>query len=235
MKMDKSLHHKTANSSVVALVPMRHDSKRLPKKNYRDFAGKPLYAHILETLSECEQITRIVVDTDSEIIAQGIAASYPSVLVLERPEKLRSGSISMNAVLLHDVGQVEADYYLQTHSTNPLLSSQTIEEALAAFMENYPAYDSLFTVTELHTRLWDKEGKPLNHNPNELLRTQDLPPVFEENSCVYIFERESFLRRENRIGQHPLLYPIDRFEAFDIDEPYDFLIAEGMKTYSHAR
>lgn len=231
--MDKAIRKQTASSNMVAFIPMRHVSERVPEKNYRDFAGKPLFAHILETLLECEQITRIVVDTDSEIITQGIAEAYQSVLVLERPEHLRSGSIPMNDVLLHDVGQVEADYYLQTHSTNPLLSSQTINDAVAAFLENFPTHDSLFTVTELHTRLWDIEGKPLNHNPNKLLRTQDLPPLFEENSCLYIFERESFLSRKNRIGNNPLLYPIDRFEALDIDEQYDFLIAEYMKKHVH--
>lgn len=231
--MDKSIRNQTVSSNLVAFVPMRHVSERVPEKNYRDFAGKPLYAHILETLLECEQITQIVVDTDSEIITQGIAEAYPSVLVLERPQHLRSGSIPMNDILLHDVGQVEADYYLQTHSTNPLLSSQTIKEAVAAFLENFPNHDSLFTVTELHTRLWDIEGKPLNHNPRELLRTQDLQPLFDENSCLYIFERESFLSRKNRIGTNPLLYPIDRFEALDIDEQYDFLIAEYVKKYIH--
>ena len=231
--MAKSAIERAAESSLVAFVPMRHISERVPEKNYRDFAGKPLYAHILETLLECDLITKIVVDTDSEIIAHGIAKTYPSIKVLERPENLRSGSIPMNDVLMHDVEKVEADYYLQTHSTNPLLSSQTVIKAIAAFWQNFPTYDSLFTVTELHTRLWDMQGKPLNHNPSELLRTQDLAPVLEENSCLYIFERESFLRRKNRIGENPLLYPIDRFEALDIDEEYDFLIAESMKNYVH--
>ena len=87
----------------------------------------------------------------------------------------------MNDVLLYDVTQVESDFYLQTHSTNPLLSTETITRAIHLFLDNYPSYDSLFSVTRIQTRLWDSMGRAINHNPAILLRTQDLQPVYEEN------------------------------------------------------
>ncbi len=213
---------------VVALVPMRHHSERVPGKNYRPFAGKPLYAWIVETLLAVPEIARVVVDTDSPTIMAGLRENYPDVQVLERPEHLRDGRIPMNEVLLHDTAQVEADFYLQTHSTNPLLRAETVRRAVQTFLANTPAYDSLFGVTRLQTRLWDALARPVNHNPAILLRTQDLPPIYEENSCIYIFTRRLLETRRNRIGQRPFLFEIPAEEAWDIDEPLDFEIAEFL-------
>ncbi|MFV2045052.1 MAG: acylneuraminate cytidylyltransferase family protein [Anaerolineales bacterium] len=213
---------------VVALVPMRHESERVPQKNFRPLAGKPLYAHILETLQACAQVAQIVVDTDSPTIWEGIEAAFPEIVLLERPERLRGGHVPMNEVLLHDVSQVPAQFYLQTHSTNPLLKAATIKRGLDEFLAAYPENDSLFSVTRLQARLWSAETKPLNHDPAELIRTQDLAPVFLENSCLYIFERESFLQRENRIGNSPIRFEIDADEAIDIDRESDFAVVECL-------
>jgi CMP-N-acetylneuraminic acid synthetase len=115
---------------------------------------------------------------------------------------------------------------VQTHSTNPLLSAETVHKAVDFFLKNYPIYDSLFTVTRLQTRLWDILARAVNHNPNILLRTQDLPPIFEENSCLYIFNKETLQQRHNRIGNRPYLFEIPKQEAIDIDEEVDFVLAE---------
>lgn len=213
---------------VVALVPMRDRSERVPGKNYRDLAGKPLFHHILLSLQACPDIADIVVDTDSESIKRGLAQNFPNVLVLDRPEELRRGKIPMNTILLHDTKMVPADFYLQTHSTNPLLRVQTISVALAAFFIAFPEKDSLFGVTEMHTRLYDADGRALNHNPRELLRTQDLPPIYEENSCLYIFTRSNLQKYDHRIGASPLMFPVPRDEALDIDEELDFQLADFL-------
>ena len=213
---------------IVALVPMRHNSERVIGKNYRDFGGKPLYAHILGTLTDCPDITQIVVDTDSPDILNGVAAQFPHVTLLERPDHLRDGTTPMNDVLLHDISQVKGDFYLQTHSTNPLLKPETVRNAIQLFLDNYPVYDSLFGVTRWQTRLWDQLALPVNHNPAILLRTQDLPPIYEENSNIYIFTEETLKRKHNRIGDRPLLFEIPRLEAMDIDEPLDFEVAEFL-------
>jgi len=213
---------------IVALVPMRHHSARVPGKNYRPLAGKPLYQHIIETLLDCPEIGDVVVDTDSPVVMQGLAQAFPQVRVIERPEELRADTIPMNEILLHDTGLFPADLYLQTHTTNPLLRPATISKAIHTLQAQYPAYDSLFSVTRVQTRLWDGLGRAINHNPAILLRTQDLPPVYEENSCIYIFDRETLARRRNRLGERPYLFEIDRAEALDIDEELDFTIADMM-------
>lgn len=223
-------------TKIVALVPMRHHSQRVPGKNYRLLTGKPLYQHILETLLDCPEINQIVVDTDSPVIGAGIQANYPTetgqerIYVLDRPEHLRADAVPMNEVLAYDTDQVRADFYLQTHSTNPLLRSQTISKAIQALMDSYPAYDSLFSVTRVQARLWDQLGRAINHNPAILLQTQDLPPVYLENSCLYLFTRQTLLVRRNRLGDRPMMFEIDAAEAWDIDNELDFKIVEFLKS-----
>jgi CMP-N-acetylneuraminic acid synthetase len=148
--------------------------------------------------------------------------------VIDRPGHLTDGHIPMNDVLLHDVSQVPGDYYLQTHSTNPLLRSETIETAISTFLEAVPRHDSLFSVTRLHKRFWTEDGRPMNHDPSQLLRTQDLAPVLEENSCMYLFSRAGLEKHGSRIGERPLLYAISADEAWDIDEEVDFLVTEFL-------
>lgn len=213
---------------IAALVPMRHSSERVPGKNYRPLGGRPLFHHIVETLRSCPEIDEVVIDTDSELIIADAATSFPGVRVLERPEQLRAGTVPMNDVLLHDIGRVDADLYLQTHSTNPLLRSATVSAAIVRFLDERPRYDSLFSVTRLQTRLWTDAGVPLNHDPAVLLRTQDLDPIFEENSCIYLFGGEELAERGTRIGARPLLYEIPRDEAWDIDEEIDFEVVSAL-------
>jgi CMP-N-acetylneuraminic acid synthetase len=215
-------------TKIVALVPMRHHSQRVPGKNYRPLAGKPLYQHIIETLLAVPEINEILVDTDSPPVMEGLQRDFPQVKVIDRPAHLRDDTISMNEILIHDTSQVKADFYLQTHSTNPLLRSATISKAIQVFLGDYPVHDSLFSVTRLQTRLYDLDGHALNHDPNTLLQTQDLPPVYEENSCLYIFTRENLSRRSNRLGDRPLMFEMDPAEAWDIDEEFDFAITDYL-------
>ncbi|HEY3312393.1 MAG TPA: acylneuraminate cytidylyltransferase family protein [Anaerolineales bacterium] len=215
-------------TTIAALVPMRHHSQRVPGKNFRPLAGKPLYQYIIETLQAVPEINIVLVDTDSQPVLAGLRAEYPQVRIIERPEHLRADNIPMNEILAFDTAQIEADFFLQTHSTNPFLTAQTLQNGIRAFLNQHPAYDSMFSVTRLQTRLWDGLTRAINHNPAILLQTQDLPPVFEENSCFYLFTRSNLLARRNRLGERPLMYEVPRQEAVDIDEEFDFQIAEIM-------
>jgi CMP-N-acetylneuraminic acid synthetase len=213
---------------IVALIPMRHHSQRVPGKNYRLLAGKPLFHHIVETLLAVPEIAEIVIDTDSEPVMEGLSRHFPQVRVVPRPEHLRADNVPMNDILIHDTARVLADFYLQTHSTNPLLKPETISRAIQLLITNYPNYDSLFSVTRLQTRLYDQHGRAINHDPAVLIQTQDLPPVYEENSCLYIFTRDNLVKRHHRIGETPLMFEIDAEEAWDIDEELDFAITDFL-------
>lgn len=213
---------------IVGLVPMRHSSERVPGKNYRDFNGKPLYHWIVETLLNCDWIDEVLIDTDSPIILED-ASRFERVTLTERQEKLLGGDVPMNEILLHDVTLIEADWYLQTHSTNPLLRPQTVANGIEALFSSLDKHDSLFSVTALQTRLYWQDGRAINHDPSVLLRTQDLPPVYEENSCMYLFRRETLEKRHHRIGERPLLFKIPAEEAVDIDVELNFRVAEALQ------
>lgn len=212
---------------VAALVPMRHDSERVPGKNYRLFNGRPLFHRMLLTLLACPEVARIAVDTDSPIVAEQCAQHFPSVQVIDRPLHLRGGDVAMTEILRHDAGLIESPWYVQTHATSPLLTAATLRAGLRALEEGLDRHDSLMTVTRLQTRLYDVGGCPLNHDPRVLLRTQDLPPVFEENSGMYVFTREQ-VAGGRRFGERPLLFEIDPVEATDIDTEADFALAETL-------
>ena len=146
-----------------------------------------------------------------------------------RPEELRGDFVSMNKIIEHDMEVIPADLYVQTHSTNPLLRTETLDLALQALLDTKGKYDSVFSVTKYQTRLWNKEGKPFNHNPQELIRTQDLEPLFEENSNFFIFSQESFRNADNkRIGLKPMMFEQNKLEAVDIDNPEDFELAKAL-------
>jgi len=213
---------------LTALVPMRHHSQRVPGKNYRPLAGKPLFHHIVETLLAVPEISEVVVDTDSEPVMDGLRKHFPQVKIINRPEHLREDDVPMNDILIHDTEQFPADFYLQTHSTNPLLKPETVSRAINLFLADHPNRDSLFSVTRWQTRLYDQDGNAINHDPKELIQTQDLPPVYEENSCIYIFNRENLIAKRHRISDRPLMFEIDADEAWDIDEELDFEICEFL-------
>jgi len=213
---------------LAALVPMRHHSQRVPEKNFRLLAGKPLFHHILTTLLDVPEIDAIFVDTDSPVIMEGISATFPTVQIIDRPQSLRADDVSMNEIIAHDMEQIGADLYLQTHSTNPLLQSGTISRAIQEFRAQGPKVDSLFSVTRLQTRLYDQSGNALNHNPAELIQTQDLAPLYEENSCIYLFTEHGLKENGHRIGKNPFLFEINADEAWDIDTGLDFEIVDFL-------
>jgi CMP-N-acetylneuraminic acid synthetase len=216
-----------AQPRIAAIVPMRHFSRRVAGKNYRVLGDRPLHRHILDTLLAVPAITQTVVDTDSAQITGEVQEQLPQVCIVQRPEHLRSEMITMNDILINTVRQVDADYYLQTHSTNPLLREETIGQAIELFLAKRDEHDSLFSVTPLQTRLWSADGKALNHDPDNLIRTQDLEPIMEENSCIYIFSREVLEACHNRIGKRPLTFAMDPAEALDIDTEVDWEVARA--------
>lgn len=213
--------------SIAAFVPMKGHSERVPGKNLRPLAGRPLYHWIIDSLLQVERITTVAIDTDSEAIAEDVQRNFSEVSITWRPEDLRGDCVPMHDVLANAVTQVEERLIIQTHSTNPLLRPGTIRRAIEAF-DSTDDHDSLFTVTPLQTRLFWEDGRPINHDPGELLRTQDLPVVYEENSCLYLFPREVIERTGRRIGSNPMLCPIAAEEAIDIDVEFDFRLAERM-------
>jgi CMP-N-acetylneuraminic acid synthetase len=207
---------------------MRHTSERVSGKNYRPLRGRPLYHHITETLLKVGSVDEVVIDTDSEFIKADAERTFPNVRIVTRPRHLRSGTTPMNDVLLNTLEEVDADLVVQTHSTNPFLRSETLEAALQEFINRSEEYDSSFSVTKLQARMWSRDAVPINHDRAQLLRTQDLEPVFIENSCFFIFTPGLLRASGTRIGAHPQMIEMDPLEAVDIDTEHDWAVAEAL-------
>lgn len=212
---------------LTAILPMKGASQRVPGKNARVVGGRPLFHWMLETLRATRAVDRIVVETDSDALAEGARALCPDIVLLRRPEALRGHAVSMNTLLAWHLAQLDGDRFLQVHATTPLLSPATLERA-AATLAAAPEHDSLFGVTRRHARLYWPDGRAINHDPERLIQTQDLPPVFEENSTLYLFSRDSFAAVGRRIGARPLMFETPRPESWDIDDKEDLTLCDAL-------
>ena len=214
---------------IVALLPMKATSERVKGKNFREFCGKPLFKWILDTLLEVTEIDQIIINTDARniLIKNGLVEN-DRIVIRDRKSELCGDLVSMNSILADDVSNIDSDFYIMTHTTNPLLSATTIRKAIKVFREQRKSriVDSLFTVNKIQTRFYLEDGSAVNHNPNNLIRTQDLEPWYEENSNLYLFTKESFKQVGARIGKYPMMYEGPQVESIDIDtqEDWDFAV-----------
>lgn len=209
----------------VALLPMKANSQRVKGKNFRPLIGKPLFRWILDSLLAIEEIDEVIINTDARhILAENGLVEGDRVRIRDRKPELCGDTVSMNLILADDIAAVPATTYLMTHTTNPLLSSDTIRAALEKYQTETAAgkADSLFTVNRIQTRFYREDGSAVNHDPDNLIQTQDLEPWFEENSNLYIFSGESFASTKARIGLKPQLFVMNKLEAMDIDTPEDW-------------
>lgn len=218
---------------VIALVPMKEQSERIPLKNIKKFVNKPLLCHIIQTLQDSDYVKKVVVNTDSEAIRNIIKKYFSNtVQFINRPKHLCGNYVSMNKIIGYDLGVLRGEHFLQTHATNPLLKKETIDDAIRTYFSLLGQdVDSIVSVTCHNGRFYTCQGAPINHSPKNLLRTQDTLPIYEENSNIYIFSRESFKKRNNRIGGKPFFYKMNKLEAVDIDYEEDFKLSELLCKY----
>jgi len=220
---------------VVALLPMKANSERVRGKNFRLFNRKPLFQWVLSSLLAAREIDVVVINTDARhILADNGLVDSDRVLIRDRRPEICGDLVSMNLVLADDITHIQADVYLMTHTTNPLLTAGTIQEALALYAAGMAdgTADSVFGVNKFQTRFfYRRDGSPVNHDPNKLIRTQDLEPWFEENSNLYIFSRGSFESTQARIGKRPRMFEMPKTESVDIDDQDSWDMAEAMAMY----
>jgi len=216
---------------ITAILPMLGQSRRLPGKNRRLLDGRPLFHHILSVLDAVPDIGEILVTSDDDALLKAAAATSERVRIHRRAPEVSHPDTSMNRVLRDVVDALsipDQRLLLQTHATSPLLRPQTIAAAIQAFRAARPRCDSLFSVTRRQVRLWDIEARPLNHDPERLLPTQDLAPVLEENSALYLFTGQGLRQHGRRIGAVPMPWETPPLESIDIDTADDFALAEAV-------
>ena len=145
------------------------------------------------------------------------------VKFLKRSEDLDKDSTKINEVLKAFAYDIPSDYYLLAHATAPFISVQSIQAGVDAVLNCES--DSALAVEKLQDFLW-KDGMPMNYDPANIPRTQDLTPIYKETSGFYIYSRDLILNKNRRVGYNPKLIEVSNFETIDIDEPEDFVMAE---------
>jgi CMP-N-acetylneuraminic acid synthetase len=182
---------------------------------------------VTESLIGAEKIDQVVVDTDSDEIQAAVEDSFPDVVIHRRPKHLHGDMVPMHDVVAFFARSTSYDSVLQTHATNPLLRSETIDRAIGAFA-NPGDHDSLMSVTPWQSRFFFVGGAPVNHDPAVLGRTQDLDPLLEENSNIYISPTDQIVQTGLRVGTNPILFRMEREESVDIDDQIDWQLAEHL-------
>ena len=208
---------------IVALIPIKLDSKRIPMKNIKPFFdGTVLMSFIQKVCLESDLIDEVYVYCSDEKVKEYI---LPGVKFLKRPEFLNADSINANDFIREFMKEVDADVYVNAHTTSPFATVETINTCVDKVKSG--EYDSAFCAESIKAFMWG-EGKPINFNPNKFPRTQDLPLIYAETSIAYVFTKETFEKYNRRVGIKPYVHEVGKIEAIDIDYPEDFEIANAI-------
>lgn len=210
---------------VVSFIPIKLDNQRLPGKNLLDLEGRPVCDYIFKTVEEIDEIDEKYVYCSDEAIVPYI----PQGLTFLKRDKYLDGYLVKGLEIIEAfVNDVDADVYVLTHATQPFTKADSLRNALAKVTSG--EYDSAFSAVVLQDYMWYK-GKPFNYDLTDIVRTQELEPVYMETGAFFIFRKEVFTKLHRRIGENPYIYEIDQFEAVDIDTAQDFEFAKAVAAY----
>lgn len=208
--------------SIAAIMPIKLNNERCPGKNIRLLGGRPLLQHELITLRETELCDRIYVYCSDE----SVRAYLPEgVDFMKRPKWLDLPTSNFTQIFESFMEAIDSEVYVYAHATAPFITRDTMKECIEAVAGG--GFDSAFCAVKIQDYLW-QDGQPLNFDPGNLPRTQDLKEIYRETSGVYVFTKESFLRTHSRIGLRPYIKEVSFKEAVDINTPEDFNLAEAF-------
>lgn len=209
---------------VVAFVPIKMNNERFPNKNIKRFGdGTPLITFFLRTLLNVKTIDEYYVFCSDNSISNFFPDSR--IFYLKRPEFLDKKSATPQDIIKEFITKVNADVYVVCHCTSPFISPYKISECIRSVCEN--GFDSAFTAERVQKLTWHN-GKPLNFDPTNIPRTQDLPVYYNEVSAAYVFLKDTFLKYNRRTGNHPYICEVSGYEKIDIDYEEDFKIANAI-------
>ena len=205
---------------VVAIMPIKTDSERLPGKNTKYLGGKPLLQYELLSLQQTGLIEDIYVYCSDESI---ISFLPEGVKFKERAKELDLPTANFTQIFTSFINEVTADIYVYAHATAPFITVETMKDCINAVCSG--DYDSAFCASNIQDFLWSN-GEPLNFDATNVPRSQDLKPIYRETSGIYVFTDEVFKKYNRRIGKNPFIKEVTYREAIDINNPEDFELAE---------
>ena len=206
---------------VVAVIPVKLRNQRLPGKNIKLLGDKVLCQYLFETVKDIKDIDEIYVYCSDESIKKYVP---DGIEFMKRPKELDADEIKSKDILSSFIEKIDSDIYVLMHVTQPFIKAETIQNAVKMVKEY--DYDSAFVAHQIKEFVW-YDGKPLNYTLTDVVRTQELQPIFVEGE-LYVFEKDVFVRKNCRIGEHPWIQPMDWKESLCIDEIEDFEMAEAI-------
>lgn len=207
---------------IVAIMPIKLKNERCPGKNTRMLGEKPLLQYELDSLKATGLCSEINVYCSDDAVVPFLPEG---VTFLKRPKELDLPTSNFTQIFSTFMREKEADIYVYAHATAPFITRETMKQCIEAVKSG--EYDSAFCAVKLQDYLW-QDGQPLNFDATNLPRTQDLKPIYQETSGVYVFTKEVFQQYKRRIGVKPFIKEVTFKEAVDIDNPEDFDLAEVM-------
>lgn len=207
---------------IVAIMPIKLKNERCPGKNTKMLGTKPLLQYELDSLKKTGLCDSINVYCSDEAVVPFLPEG---VNFIQRPKNLDLPTSNFTQIFTNFMNEQDADIYVYAHATAPYISVETMKQCIEAVKSG--EYDSAFCATKLQDYLW-KNGEPLNFDATNVPRTQDLEPIYQETSGVYVFTKSVFMNFKRRIGKNPFIKEVTFKEAVDIDNPEDFDLAEVM-------
>lgn len=222
----------TRQLETLAIIPARGGSKGLPRKNVLQLAGEPLICHTINHALLSHSVTRTVVSTDDEEIAE--VARQAGAELIDRPPSLASDTASSEDALLHVLEVLEKSNYCPDlvvflQCTSPIRSINDIDRAVQLLIEKN--WDSLFSACLSHNFLWRmEEGQafPVNYDFRNRQPRQLLPREYQENGSIYVCRTEVLTKYRNRLGGKVGIYEMPQASSFEIDTEFDFFIIEQL-------
>lgn len=211
--------------TIKAVIPVRAGSQRVKNKNIKPFAGTSLLEIKIKQLKQIDLLDEIIVNTDSEEMLE-LARSL-GVTPFKRDSYYASSQVSANELYRNVAETTDSDVIMFTHVTNPMLKTETIIDIINTYKNLKDGFDSVSTVSLVKEFLW-KDGKAINYDVNNKPRSQDLPEIYSLNHAINILSKNTMYERKDLMGYKPYFYPLDRYEAIDIDNEIDFEFAEYM-------
>ena len=211
------------NGKITAVIGVRKGSERIVNKNIKPFNDTSLLENKIKTLQKVKNLDEIVVTTDCDKMYS--LAETLGVTPMRRPDYYTSNDCPGSENLKFIAEQVDTDYILYTPVTSPLVKSETYEDIITTFRNLDSKYDSVVTMNYLKDFLWE-DDKPLNYDPLNCPRSQDMESVFRLNFGGCLLPRETMIKNKYVVGDNPYWYELTETEGIDVDVPFDFNIAE---------
>ena len=215
---------------ITCFLPCRKGSKRILNKNMRPFSAREngLLEIKLDQLIKCDKIDEIIVSSDDScVLNYANNLNSNKIKTFLRNDKLSSDLTSTDDLILHALDLINYGHILWTHVTSPFISSNHYNKVIERYFSEIEGdFDSLMSVTELKSFIWN--DKPLNYDRSieKWPRTQTLNPLYEINSGIFLSSANNYKSFKDRIGKTPFLYTLDKITGHDIDWPEDFVIGE---------